>query len=268
MPARRRPLSARIRDERAFGMIELLAAMTVMLVGIMAVFALFQTGLIQIRRASTVTTASALADAEMEKFRAIKYERLGLDATQTCPSGCAAADAVYRGDPTYSPDTAPSTTLTAGLSAAGTTLTVTTATGFPATAEFRVKIDSEVLLVTAGGSSTTSWTVERGQDGTTPAAHSVTANGVVLKQRADLPSCSSATPAPDPCSDLVPTKQSTGADGHVYRVDTYVNWSPITNDSGLPGRAVKKITIVVRDSAAPYEDWARLVSIFDESTGL
>ena len=69
MPARRRPLSARIRDERAFGMIELLAAMTVMLVGIMAVFALFQTGLIQIRRASTVTTASALADAEMEKFR-------------------------------------------------------------------------------------------------------------------------------------------------------------------------------------------------------
>jgi prepilin-type N-terminal cleavage/methylation domain-containing protein len=72
MSARSRLLPARIRDERGFGMVELLAAMTVMLVGVLAVFSLFQAGIIQIRRASTVTTAAALADAEMEKFRAYK----------------------------------------------------------------------------------------------------------------------------------------------------------------------------------------------------
>src|ERR687897_751580 len=75
-------LDARARSEHGFGMIELLASMTVMLVGIFAVFAVFQSGIVQIRRASTITTAAALADAEMEKFRAIKYETIGLDDTQ------------------------------------------------------------------------------------------------------------------------------------------------------------------------------------------
>jgi Tfp pilus assembly protein PilV len=249
-------------------MIELVAAMTVMLVGLLAVFALFQSGLLQIRRASTQTTAAALADAEMENFRAVRYDALGLDSSQTCPSGCSAADAVYRGDAAYRADTAPTTTLSATLTATATSMTVTSASGFPASAEFRVKIDSEILLVTAGGSGTTTWTVERGQDGTTPADHPVTTNGVVLKQRVDLPSCSSSSPAPDPCSDLVPTDTSTGADSRSYRVDTYVNWTQVTNQSGTAGRAVKKITIVVRDAAAPYAEWGRLVSTFDESTGL
>ena len=59
-------------------MIELLAAITVLVVGLLAVYSMFQTSLMQIRRASMVTTAAALADTEMEKYRAIKYESLGL----------------------------------------------------------------------------------------------------------------------------------------------------------------------------------------------
>ena len=62
-------------------MIELLAAMTVMLIGIFAVFAVFQAGMVQIRRASTQTTAAAIADSEIEKFRAIKYDSIGLANT-------------------------------------------------------------------------------------------------------------------------------------------------------------------------------------------
>ena len=58
-----RPLSARIRDERGFGMIELLAAMTVMLVGIVAVFGLFRSGLVQLRRASTAAVMSPVGSA-------------------------------------------------------------------------------------------------------------------------------------------------------------------------------------------------------------
>jgi Tfp pilus assembly protein PilV len=267
MSARSRPLSARIRDERGFGMVELLAAMTVMLVGVLAVFSLFQAGIIQIRRASTATTAAALADAEMEKFRAIKYDTLGLDAAQTCPSGCSAADSVYKGDSAYAADSGTATTLGGNLSSTATTLTVTSAAGFPANAEFRVKIGSEILLVTAGGSGTTSWTVERGADGTTAATQSAGAP-VTLKQRVDLASCSSAVPAPDPCSDLVPTTTSVGADGKSYRVDTYVTWTEVANDYGVAGRSVKRITVVVRDSAVPHTRWAQVTSIFDESTGL
>jgi Tfp pilus assembly protein PilV len=266
MSARGRLLAARLRDERGFGMVELLAAMTVMVVGLLAVFGLFQAGMVQIRRASTETTAAALADAEMENFRALEFTALGIDSTQTCASGCSAADAVYRADAAYKADTAPVTSLATSVTSSATTITVASATGFPAKPEFRVKVENEIMLVTAVGSPATTWTVSRAQDGTTAAAHA-TGAAVTLKQRADVPSCASSTPAPDPCSTISPTVSSTGADGHAYRVDTYVNWTPVAAQDGTAGRAVKQITLVVRDSSAPYHEWARVTSIFDSSTG-
>jgi hypothetical protein len=245
-------------------MIELLAAMTIMVVGLIAVFALFQTGIVTLRRASTITTAAAIADAEMERFRAVKYSTLGLDSDHTCPSGCSAADAVYRAHAAYRADTAVTTTLSGNVTAAATSLGVSGATGFPASAEFRVKIGSELLLVSAVSGLT--WTVKRGQDGTVPAAYSTGAT-VTLKERVDVAGCSDPGP-PSPCTTLLPTKPATGADGRDYRVDTYVTWSTVTNDAGAPGRAVKQITVAVRDLAAPNRTWATVTSIFDESTGL
>ena len=73
-------------------MIELVCAMTVLSIGIMAVFGMFQSGAVQIRRASTVTTAAALGDAEIERFRAVKYETIGLASTDV-----GAADSTYTG---------------------------------------------------------------------------------------------------------------------------------------------------------------------------
>jgi Tfp pilus assembly protein PilE len=249
------PVLARARDERGFGMIEMVTAMTVMLVGVLAVFALFQSGLVQIRRASTVTTAAALASAEMERFRAVKYATLGLDPGAT-------TDAVYTADQAYSADTSPTTTVNGTLSTGGTTLTVSSAAGFPPTPEFRVKIGSEILLVTAV--SGTTWTVGRGYDGTNPAAYT---NGttVTLKRRVDVEACPGSGLH---CTELVPTKNTLGADGRTYRVDTYVTWTEVTNQSGTAGRALKRITVVVRDANAPYREWARGVSVFDEATGL
>jgi Tfp pilus assembly protein PilV len=257
-----RLLFARGRDERGFGMIELVAAMTIMMIGVLAVFALFQSGLVQLRRASTVTTAGALADAEMERFRAVKYETLGLDEAEITALVAAEDPDVYGADAAYGDSTA-ATTVSGSLSASATTLAVASAAGFPATAEFRVKIDSEVLLVTAG-TGTTSWTVTRGADGTTPATHNVGA-AVTLVERAAVTSCSGGG---SPCTTLVPSKTSTGADGKTYRVDTFITWTQSANQAGLSGRALKKITVVVRDSASPYKEWARVTSIFDEATGL
>lgn len=64
-----------------------------------------------------------------------------------------------------------SDTLGAAALATDTTISVTTGSKWPASGQFRVLIDSEILLVTAR--STNTLTVKRGQEGTTAAAHSL-----------------------------------------------------------------------------------------------
>jgi len=89
--ARLRTVSASARCEAGFGMVELLCAMGILAVGILAVFGLFEAGVVTLKRASTITTAAALADTEMERFRAVKYSTLGLAQADV--------DAIANGDP-------------------------------------------------------------------------------------------------------------------------------------------------------------------------
>ncbi len=77
-------------------MVELVCAMGIMSVGILALYAMFESGTVQIKRASTVSTAAALADSEMENYRAVKYETIGL--AETAVNG---ADSTYKGDSAY-----------------------------------------------------------------------------------------------------------------------------------------------------------------------
>jgi Tfp pilus assembly protein PilV len=86
-----RTVSASARREAGFGMVELLCAMGILSVGILAVFALFQAGIVNLKRASTITTAAALADTEMERLRALRYSALGLAESDV--------DAIPSGDP-------------------------------------------------------------------------------------------------------------------------------------------------------------------------
>jgi hypothetical protein len=62
------------------------------------------------------------------------------------------------------------TTRTSATSALQTTITVSSATGFPTSGSYYVRIDDEVLQVTAG-QGTGTWTVARGQLGTAGATH-------------------------------------------------------------------------------------------------
>lgn len=251
-----RPSSAPARrSDAGFGMIELLCAMGVMSIGILAVFALFQSGMVQIRRASTVTTAAALADSEMERFRALKFEVLGLDDSQV-----ATADSTYTADSSYRSETAPLTTLDGSLTDAQTSVTLTATTGFPASAPFRVKVDSEIMYVTAVSGLT--WTVIRAIDGTAPSTHASGAT-VSQRQRVHLTACGTGV-----CTSVVPTKSVNGADGNPYRVDTYVTWQLVTSADGTTGRNAKLITLVVRDQTTPSKIYARVASTFDEATGL
>jgi Tfp pilus assembly protein PilV len=72
---------ARLRSQDGFGLIELLMAMVMLNIGILAVVAAYQTGMFALNRASKISTASALADQQMELYRAIKYDAIALDSS-------------------------------------------------------------------------------------------------------------------------------------------------------------------------------------------
>jgi Tfp pilus assembly protein PilV len=71
----------RLRCEQGFGLIELLMAMVMLNIGILAIVAAFNTGIITLNRASRISTAAALADAQMELYRALTYSAIALDST-------------------------------------------------------------------------------------------------------------------------------------------------------------------------------------------
>ncbi len=68
------------------------------------------------------------------------------------------------------PKVGESTKLVGSISASDTTVVVASATVFPQGQNFRVRIGSEILEVTAG-QGTTSWTATRGVDGSTATPH-------------------------------------------------------------------------------------------------
>ena len=117
---------SRLRDDEAgFGLIELMIAMTVLAIGILALFAMFESGIRSITRASTVTTAGALADREMENFRAITYTAIGLPDDQVL-----AAPTPYASDAAYSASASTRVVLAAcGTSPCTTKVPVQTLTG-------------------------------------------------------------------------------------------------------------------------------------------
>jgi len=63
-----------------------------------------------------------------------------------------------------------STTLAAAINSSQTTISVASASGFPTSGTFRIRIDDEDMTVTCG-LGTTTWTVTRGVNSTTAASH-------------------------------------------------------------------------------------------------
>ena len=71
----------RLRSEGGFGLIELLLAMVMLNIGLLAVVAAFSSGIVSLNRASRITTASVIADQQMELYRALTYAAIRLDTT-------------------------------------------------------------------------------------------------------------------------------------------------------------------------------------------
>jgi Tfp pilus assembly protein PilV len=97
----RRAIAQRVGRQDGFGLVELLIAMTVMVVGIMAVFAAFSAGALSLQRAAKVATAGTVADKQMERYRAVPYTC----APQPC-SSIALDGALIPGPAPYTTDAA------------------------------------------------------------------------------------------------------------------------------------------------------------------
>lgn len=103
-------------------------------------------------------------------------ELYGLDngSSSTCPATGYShlATMLSANVATYTePYQSATTTLGLNMNTSQTTMTVSSAAGFPTSGTYTVEVNAEQMLVT-GGQGTTTWTVQRAYNGTTTANHS------------------------------------------------------------------------------------------------
>ena len=79
-------------------LVELLIAMMVLTVGILALVAAYSSGYVALNRATRVSSATLVADSQMERFRARQYSAIQLNTT--CGATCA-EDSTFTGDTAY-----------------------------------------------------------------------------------------------------------------------------------------------------------------------
>ena len=75
----------RLSGEAGFGLVELVIAMSILAVGVLALVGAFGSGYVAINRATTVSAATAVADKTMESFRAMTYTALSAQPAPTSP---------------------------------------------------------------------------------------------------------------------------------------------------------------------------------------
>jgi Tfp pilus assembly protein PilV len=183
----------RLRANEGFGLVELLIAMTVLNVALLALIASFSAGALALTRASKSATAASLADAQIELYRAMTYDSIGLDTA-------AATDSVYTSD---------SACVGAGCSNIAPT-------------------NPSCAVIT--GTGATDWNIPN-----------------ACNPSRSISGTTTPVASPDKLS---------------YRVDTYIRVLTVANQ-----RDTKQVTVVVRDGATLSRTLARVVSVFDCSTG-
>jgi prepilin-type N-terminal cleavage/methylation domain-containing protein len=90
-------MTSRLRGQQGFALIEMLVAIVVINVGLLAILLALNSGMITLRRSAESSTASAVADQQIERFRALAFAAIYLDTTSL-----AATDSTYQTDGAYS----------------------------------------------------------------------------------------------------------------------------------------------------------------------
>jgi type II secretory pathway pseudopilin PulG len=79
-------------SEDGFGLVELVIAMVVLQIALLALVGAFGAGSIALGRASRANTAQALANQQMELYRSMTYDPIGLDTAGAPTTGMYVAD--------------------------------------------------------------------------------------------------------------------------------------------------------------------------------
>jgi len=88
----------RARDESGFGMLELLMAMVMLNIGILAGVGACSSGNAALGRANRISPAGAIANKQMEVYRGLKYTNILFTTSEW---NAAIADSTYTGDAVY-----------------------------------------------------------------------------------------------------------------------------------------------------------------------
>jgi len=88
----------RVRGEEGQTLVELLIAMMVLTVGILALVAAYSSGYFALNRATRVSSATMVADAQMERFRALQFSAIKLNTG--CGTTCT-EDSTFTTDTAY-----------------------------------------------------------------------------------------------------------------------------------------------------------------------
>jgi Tfp pilus assembly protein PilV len=86
---------ARLRTQEGFGLIELLVSMLMLNIAILGIVAAFNSGALALKRAGEVSTASVIADKQMELYRALKWTEIALDSAAVASAN---TDTTYQCD--------------------------------------------------------------------------------------------------------------------------------------------------------------------------
>jgi prepilin-type N-terminal cleavage/methylation domain-containing protein len=130
-----------LRRQDGFGLIELLIAMTVLNVAILALYGTFNAGSLALRRAGMVSTAETLAEKQLELYRALPYDSIGMRS-----SLLSGTDATHQSDTAWNGGTQVVPTYCTSSSAPECNPQQSTVTG-PDNRRYR--IDSYVIAPTA-----------------------------------------------------------------------------------------------------------------------
>lgn len=158
---------ARARQEGGFALVEMLIAIVVINIGLLAILFALTSGATTLRRSAETGTASAVADRQLERYRAVAFTAIYLDT-----AALAATDSTYQSDPAYSASQV--------NQACGTLTPVCTPTQTVAGPDGRsYRVDTYIVSATpAGGTAVKQVTVVVRRSGTTaPLARVVSTAG-------------------------------------------------------------------------------------------
>ena len=236
-------------------------AMTTLNIGILAIVAAFNSGALALSRAGKASTATAIADSQMERFRGLKYGNI-LQTTARWNSAV--------GDSTWTADTAYQTNMSNPTAPKALVSTITTcpntdandANGVPASCDPEYttngpdgrsyRVDTYLYYDQSATATTT-----------TSAAVTLPVTTISVASTTGFPTSGTITLGGQTVTYTGVTATSftgcTGGSGTIASGTTVLG--------GQTGEQIKTVTVVVRDANKLSSSLARETSVFDIATG-